>query len=57
MSMKLKARLELTLGLSVSAAKLLSGLSFDELVELVLARVAEMQPEPVPNDQMEEFRF
>jgi acyl transferase domain-containing protein/acyl carrier protein len=59
MGMKLKARLELTLGLSVSAARLLSGLSLDDLVNAVLEKLADMQPqpEPTPEDPMEEFRF
>ncbi|NMO19735.1 SDR family NAD(P)-dependent oxidoreductase [Pyxidicoccus fallax] len=59
MGMKLKARLELSLGLSVSAARLLSGLSLDDLVKFVLEKIADMQPppEPTPEDQMEEFRF
>ncbi|ADO71800.1 modular polyketide synthase [Stigmatella aurantiaca DW4/3-1] len=58
MSLKLKARLESTLGLSISAAKLLSGLSLDKLVALVLERIETLQPTPVStDDQMEDFRF
>ncbi|MDC0707025.1 SDR family NAD(P)-dependent oxidoreductase [Stigmatella sp. ncwal1] len=58
MSLKLKARLESTLGLSISAAKLLSGLSLDKLVDLVLERIETLQPAPVStDDQMEDFRF
>ncbi|WP_225409382.1 type I polyketide synthase [Stigmatella hybrida] len=58
MSLKLKARLEATLGLSISAAKLLSGLSLDKLVDLVLERIETLQPAPVStDDQMEDFRF
>jgi hypothetical protein len=59
MGMKLKARLERMLGLSLSAARLLSGLSLDDLVKFVLEKIADVQPQPelAPEEQMEEFRF
>ncbi|WP_186002078.1 type I polyketide synthase [Corallococcus sp. Z5C101001] len=59
MGMKLKARLELALGLSVPAVKLLSGLSFDDLVKLVLESLDAVPPPPEAalDEPMEEFRF
>ncbi|MCP3063711.1 SDR family NAD(P)-dependent oxidoreductase [Myxococcus sp. K38C18041901] len=59
MGMKLKARLELALGLSVPAVKLLSGLSFDDLVTLVLESLDAVPPPPEAalDDPMEEFQF
>ncbi|WP_194868995.1 type I polyketide synthase [Myxococcus sp. AB025B] len=59
MGMKLKARLELALGVSVPAVKLLSGLSFDDLVALVLESLDAVPPPPevALDDPMEEFQF
>nr|AXM42948.1 type 1 polyketide synthase [Myxococcus fulvus] len=59
MGMKLKARVERSLGLTVSAVKLLSGLSLDELVKVVLENIDSMPPlsEAAAGDLMEEFRF
>ncbi|QSQ14847.1 type I polyketide synthase [Myxococcus landrumensis] len=59
MGMKLKARVELSLGLTVSAVKLLSGLSLDELVKVVLENIDALPPLPetAAGDSMEEFRF
>lgn len=59
MGMKLKARLAQTLGLTVSAVLLLSGMSLDGLVKLALENLDAMPPRPevATNDSMEEFRF
>ncbi|AGC46261.1 polyketide synthase [Myxococcus stipitatus DSM 14675] len=59
MGMKLKARLSQSLGLTVSAVTLLSGLSLDGLVKLALESLAARPPstEVAANDSMEEFRF
>ncbi|NVJ06369.1 SDR family NAD(P)-dependent oxidoreductase [Myxococcus sp. AM001] len=59
MGMKLKARLELALGLTVPAVKLLSGLSFDDLVKLVLESLDAVPPPPEAalDEPMEEFQF
>ncbi|WP_338865507.1 acyltransferase domain-containing protein [Myxococcus stipitatus] len=59
MGMKLKARLAQTLGLTVSAVLLLSGMSLDGLVKLALENLDALPPRPevATNDSMEEFRF
>ena len=57
MGMKIKARIEQTLGISVSTARLLSGLCLPDLVTLVLEQLALLPPAPALDEQMEEFRF
>ncbi|HEX8536240.1 MAG TPA: acyltransferase domain-containing protein, partial [Cystobacter sp.] len=57
MSMKLKARLEQTLGIAVSTARLLSGLCLPDLVTHVIEQLAVLPPESALDDQMEEFQF
>nr|CAD89773.1 MelB protein [Melittangium lichenicola] len=57
MGMKIKARIEQTLGISVSTARLLSGLCLPDLVTLVIEQLAVLPPESALDEQMEEFRF
>ncbi|MET0402767.1 MAG: beta-ketoacyl synthase N-terminal-like domain-containing protein [Cystobacter sp.] len=57
MSMKLKARLEQTLGIAISTARLLSGLCLPDLVTHVLEQLALLPSDSTAPEQMEEFQF